>query len=174
MGRFVNRLYRIQYSFVPTHHPICPFPAIPFHAFIAAKSPPCLKGGGRGDSVNFPYPPPLPGEGRGDSVSLPWQHCADVNDCGRSQNAPTFVLFSAELPVPRPLPEFDIVFGLEHGFIFGSLLLSWPLRYYSAGRRALPFFRQSEGIRSRCIPGKAGRILRRRGCCSAEALFRGG
>ena len=145
----------IQYSFVPMYHPAC-LPAILFHTFIAAKSPPCLKGG------------------RGDSVSLPWQHCADGNVCGRSQNAPTFVLFSAELPVPRPLPEFDIVFSLEHGFIFGSLLLSWPLRYYSAGRRALPFFRQSEGIRSRCIPGKAGRILRRRGCCSAEALFRGG
>jgi len=44
------QLFIIQYSFVPTHHPACLL-AIPFHTFIAAKSPPCLKGG-RGDSVS--------------------------------------------------------------------------------------------------------------------------
>ena len=61
----------IQYSFVPMYHSVC-LPAIPFHTFIAAKSPPCLKGGVGGDSV-----------------SLSRQHRADGNVCGRSQNAPT-------------------------------------------------------------------------------------
>ena len=82
MGRFVNRPYRNYSLFISEAASLfnihsshvssrLPFPATQFHTFIAANSPPCLKGG------------------RGDSVSPSRQHCADGDVCGRSQNAPT-------------------------------------------------------------------------------------
>ena len=46
---------RLHYSIFirPNASSRFPLPAILFHTFIAAKSPPCLKGG-RGDSVSLP------------------------------------------------------------------------------------------------------------------------